>query len=1092
MTSPTAPAYAELQVTSNYSFLRGASHPSELVETADMLGLSALGLTDRNSLAGLVRAHVAARGRRLRFLPGCRLDLQDAPSLLVYPTDRAAYGRLCRLLTLGKRRAEKGACHLWAADLDGTLTGQQVIALADGPPTPLADWLLRLRGWVDPGALSLAAHHLLTGEADAQVRAMADLAAATGVPLVAVNDVHYHRAGRRRLQDVLTCIREGCRIDEAGLRLFPNAERHLKSPADMAVLFRAYPQALARTLEISDACRFDLDSLRYEYPEEPIPPSETAQSYLERLTWEKAAERYPAGVPDKVQALLRRELTLIERRAFAPYFLTVHDIVAEAARRGILCQGRGSAANSAVCFVLGITAVDPNESELLFDRFISEAREEPPDIDVDFEHERREEIIQYLYQRYGRDRAGLAATVITYRGRSAIGEVGKVMGLSEDTTRALAGLVWGSYGTGVDEDQVRRAGFDPHEPHLAETLRLAADIIGFPRHLSQHVGGFVLTRGLLEELVPIGNAAMPNRSFIEWDKDDIDALKIMKVDILALGMLSCIRRAFALIARHHGRQVCLATVPRDDPAVYDMLCRADSIGVFQVESRAQMNMLPRLKPRCFYDLVIQVAIVRPGPIQGNMVHPYLRRRDGLEPVLFPPRRLPGGAVSDNELAAVLGRTLGVPLFQEQAIRIAQVAAEFSAEDVNALRYAMATFRRRGRIETLEARMVERMVARGYDRNFAQRCFDQIKGFGEYGFPESHAASFARLVYISAWIKCHYPAVFAAALLNAQPMGFYAPAQIVRDARQHGVIVHPPDINASDWDCTLTPLAADQPAPFQPALQLGLRLVDGLGEDSARRLMDARARGPFSSVEAVQHRAGLTRAQIEALANADAFGSLGLNRRQALWAAKALSTQAPLPLFAGLDGDTRPAGNPPPLFIEPTPTLPPTPPSEAVVEDYRSIGLSLKDHPLRFLRPAYRKQGIVSAAEMDAMADGAPAVVAGLVLVRQRPGTAKGVVFVTLEDETGIVNAVVWAKIMETYRPALMQARLLLIQGKVQRSDSGAVPILHLVADHLADRTQDLHTLTAWPAPSSAGTPTPSPPPRHPRAARSFPKSRDFH
>lgn len=1070
-------AYADLQVTSNFSFLRGGSSPAELVETAADLGQAAIALTDRNSMAGVVRAHIAARGKKIRFLPGCRLDLQDSPSLLVYPQDRAAYSRLCRLLTLGKRRAVKGDCLLWVEDLEGVLTGHQVIALSEAPLE--AEWLTRLKTLTDPGALSLAASHLLTADARARLAETAACAAAVGVPLVAVNDVHYHTPSRRRLQDVLTCIREGCRIEEAGFRLFPNAERHLKSPAKMAALFREYPQALARTLEITDACRFSLDELQYDYPDEPIPAGLTAQTYLERLTWEKAAGRYPEGVPDKVQALLHKELDLIGKRNFAPYFLTVNDIVEEANRRNILCQGRGSAANSAVCFVLGITAVDPNESEVLFDRFISEAREEPPDIDVDFEHERREEIIQYLYTRYGRDRAGLAATLITYRGRSAIGEVGKVMGLSEDTTRALAGLVWGSYGTGVDEEQVRKAGFDPTEPRLAEALRLATEIIGFPRHLSQHVGGFVLTRGLLEDLVPIGNAAMADRTFIEWDKDDINALRIMKVDVLALGMLTCIRRAFDLLAACYGLPVTLASVPREDAAVYDMLCRADTVGVFQVESRAQMNMLPRLKPRCFYDIVIQVAIVRPGPIQGNMVHPFLKRREGKERAEYPPRTSPDGRLLDtkNELEAVLDRTLGVPLFQEQAIRIAQVAAEFTAAEVNELRYAMATFRRRGTIETLEKRMVERMVERGYDRDFAQRCFDQIKGFGDYGFPESHAASFARLVYVSSWLKCHFPAVFAAALLNSQPMGFYAPAQIVRDARQHGVEVRPPDVNDSDWNCTLEAAGGDW------ALRLGLRLIDGLGAESAERLVAARARGAFRSVEAVQHRAALSRAQVEALANADAFGSLGLSRRRALWAAKALTAEAALPLFAA-------AGEEESLFDEPEPHLPPAPQGEAVIEDYRSLGLSLKDHPMTFLRDAYRKQGVFSSAEIAVLPDGAPVTAAGLVLVRQRPGTAKGVVFITLEDETGIVNAVVWAKVMQEYRPVLMQSRLLLIRGKLQRSDAGAVPILHLVADSLENRTDDLLALTGAPAAAPSGyRPVLF---RHPRDVQIIPKSRDFH
>jgi error-prone DNA polymerase len=1066
-------SYAELQVTSNFSFLRGASHAEELVETAKTLGHHAIAITDRNSLAGVVRAHLTAKRMDMRLIIGCRLDLTDGPSLLCYPTDRAAYGRLCRLLTLGKRRAIKGECTLHWADLTDDVLFRQILIALDPEEARLAELAHRL-----PGAVYLAGQNLLTGGDEARLARLAALAERTGAPLVATNDVHYHIPSRRPLQDVLTCIREGCRIEEAGLRLFPNAERHLKPAAVMAELFQDYPDALNRTLEIADRCPFSLDELKYEYPDEPVPPGATPQEYLEFRTWAGALERYPDGVPDKVKGLLRKELDLIAFKKYAPYFLTVNDIVAEARRLEILCQGRGSAANSAVCYVLGITNVDPKDTEVLFERFINIERDEPPDIDVDFEHERREEIIQYLYERYGRHRAGLAATVISYRGRSAIREVGKVLGLSEDTTTALSGQVWGSYGSGVDDDRVRQAGLDPHEPRLSLALRLTGELIGFPRHLSQHVGGFVLTRESLEDTVPIGNAAMEDRTFIEWDKDDINALGMMKVDVLALGMLTCIKRAFAMIKAETGEQLELHSVPREDPAVYDMLCKADSLGVFQVESRAQMNMLPRLKPRRFYDLVIQVAIVRPGPIQGNMVHPYLRRRDGIEKVDA------STYGQKNELKEVLERTLGVPIFQEQAMRIAQVAAQFTESELNELRYAMATFRRRGTIETLQEKMVGRMVARGYAPEFAQRCFDQIKGFGEYGFPESHSASFSRLVYISAWIKCHHPTVFAAALLNSQPMGFYAPAQIVRDASQHGVEIRPADINCSDWDCTL-----EATGRRYPALRLGLRLIQSLGEKAARALIEKRNAGYFS-VEAVQRRASLSRRSVEALAEADAFGSLGLDRRDALWAAKALTVEAPLPLFAGAGEDAS-------LFAEPAANLQIAPAGEAVIEDYRATGLSLKDHPTRFLRDSWRREGILNSAEVAKAKDGARLKFAGLVLVRQRPGTSKGVVFVTLEDEYGIVNGVLWKQTVETYRRVLMSARVMEIRGRLQRADTGAVPVIHLVAEHLEDRSGDVARLTdpGRYLPTSAEEP-PQPQPKpfragHPRNTHAIPRSRDF-
>ncbi|MFP4536951.1 MAG: error-prone DNA polymerase, partial [Dichotomicrobium sp.] len=799
------PAYAELQVTSNFSFLRGGAHPEELVRTAKAQGLAALAITDRGSLAGMVRAHIAAKAEGLRLIIGCRLDLRDAPSLLCYPTNRAAYGRLCRLLSVGKLRAEKGACALDLADVAAHAEGQIFITV----PPERADLAFAdaLRGIANQlGApVYLAAHNHMNGDDRARLARLGEIAARADVPLVATNDVLYHTPARRPLQDVLTCIREKCTIDAAGYRLAKNAERHIKPPAEMARLFSGFEDAVARSVEIAERCRFSLDELKYEYPEEPVPQGRTAQGHLEDLTWEGARRHYPAGIPDRVAMNIRRELALIAELDYAPYFLTVHDIVAYARTpqpdKGrhdpILCQGRGSAANSTVCFCLGITSVNPEKIDLLFERFITAERGEPPDIDVDFEHERREEVIQYIYERYGRDRAGIAATVICYRSRSAIREVGKAMGLSEDVTAALAGTIWGAGNRPIPEAHVREAGLDPTDPRLLQTLRLAAELTGFPRHLSQHVGGFVLTRTLLTETVPVGNAAMDDRTFIEWDKDDINALGLMKVDVLSLGMLTCIRKCFDLLAAHYGEIHTLASIAHDDKQVYDMISRADTIGVFQIESRAQMSMLPRLKPENFYDLVIEIAIVRPGPIQGDMVHPYLRRRAGQEKVSYPAPAPDHGP--PDELERILGKTLGVPLFQEQAMRLAMVAADFTPEELNGLRHALATFRRRGTIGKFEDKMVTRMTERGYDAEFARRCFDQIKGFGEYGFPESHSASFALLAYVSSWIKCHYPAVFACGLLNAQPMGFYAPAQIIRDARAHGVEVRPVDVNASDWD-----------------------------------------------------------------------------------------------------------------------------------------------------------------------------------------------------------------------------------------------------------------------------------------------------
>ena len=1057
MTIVSEPRYAELDVTTNFTFLRGGSHGEELVKQAAALGHAAIAVADANTLAGVVRAHITAKEAGIQFIVGARLILEDAPSLLAYPTSRAAYGRLCRLLTRGQRRAEKGECILFLKDVADHADGLIFIALRGGndlgdenqDDARFEEELLRLKQTLN-APLYLAAHYSYRGDDRIRIEKSAHIANCTRIPLIATGAVLYHAPQRRPLQDVLTCIREKCTLPEAGFRLEANAERHLKAPAEMARLFKGYEEALERTVEIAERCRFSLDELKYEYPDEPVPEGKTPQGYLEEITWEGAAWRFPDGISDHVRSTIEKELALIKELNYAPYFLTVYDIVHYARSLGILCQGRGSAANSAVCYCLAVTNVDPTEIDLLFERFVSPERREPPDIDVDFEHERREEVIQYIYARYGRDRAGLAATVISYRGRSAVREVGKVLGLSEDTVAALAGTIWGLSNSGLPDKYVREAGLDPSDPRLARCLALAHELIGFPRHLSQHVGGFVLTRGPLSELVPIGNAAMEHRTVIEWDKDDLDALGLLKVDVLGLGMLTCIRKAFALLKEHYDRPLTLGTVPRDDPAVYDMLCRADSIGVFQVESRAQMNMLPRLKPRNFYDLVIEVAIVRPGPIQGDMVHPYLRRRSGEEKVDFPSPH-PDHGPSD-ELHQVLGKTMGVPLFQEQAMRLAMVAAKFSGDEANELRRAMATFRRRGTIGTLQDKMVERMTTRGYPRDFAERCFNQIKGFGDYGFPESHAASFAHLVYVSSWLKCYYPDVFACALLNSQPMGFYAPAQIVRCAREHGVEARAPDINHSHWDCTLEELPSSsqqtQSAVGQTkcALRLGLRQIDGFREADATQAVERRDR-PYTDTQDLWRRSGLSRANIERLASADAFRSVGLDRRQALWAVRGLPKEIALPLFE--HARTIEIGR------EPDVTLPAMPMPEHVVNDYRTLRLSLKAHPMTFLRAQVSAARIVSCAAVKAMKDGTRVSVGGVILVRQRPGTASGVVFMTIEDETGVANAVIWPTILERMRKVVMGARLVVIHGRVQRHED----IIHVVAERLEDKNHWLDRLS---------------------------------
>jgi error-prone DNA polymerase len=1139
-------AYAELAVTTNFSFLRGASQPEELVEQAKAIGLAALGVADRNSVAGVVRAHTKAKETGLKLIIGARLVFADGtPDILAYPQDRPAWGRLTRLLSLGKLRAEKGDCILGLPDLLEFLEGFSLIVMPPGriQAEALAALLMRLKNAAAPRSVWLAAGMLYRGDDKRRLARLATIAGEAAVPLIAVNDVLYHVPERRALQDVVTCIREHVTLDAAGFMLEANAERHLKSPDEMTRLFRAAPEAIGETLYFIERCRFSLDELHYEYPDETRAGYATPQEALVALTEEGARRRYPNGVDLKIRHALDHELALIGELKYAPYFLTVHDIVRFARSQGILCQGRGSAANSVICYCLGITEVDPQKIDLLFERFVSAERQEPPDIDVDFEHERREEVIQYIYKTYGRERAGLAATVICYRGRSAVREVGKVFGLSDDTVGALAGSLWGWSSEGVADKEARRVGLDPADPRLALVLELTRQLINFPRHLSQHVGGFVITRSRLDEVVPIENAAMEERTVVEWDKDDLNDLGILKIDVLGLGMLSCIRRSLdflltcysdelskngtlplppplrgrsARIARREGgisdrvepastplpnpppqggreleqragQEFCLqqtelhlddfgiSQIPAEDPAVYRMLSRADSIGVFQVESRAQMSMLPRLKPKEFYDLVIEVAIVRPGPIQGDMVHPYLRRREKREPVTY----------ESPELEAVLRKTLGVPLFQEQAMRIAIVAAGFTPAEADRLRRAMATFKRVGTISTFQRKMIDGMIAKGYRREFAERCFQQIEGFGEYGFPESHAASFALLVYASAWIKCHYPDVFAAALLNSQPMGFYAPAQIVRDAEEHGIEVRPLDVNFSDWDCTLERTSAagglhprhlDMKDDIwsKHALRLGLRQISGLAEKEGCAIADARrlarsAPSPlvgegwgggssparrevkFDSVRDLWLRTRLPPATLERLAAADAFGSLGLNRRDALWAVKALrraGDKDDLPLFAHAAMAEQ----------EPDADLPPMPPGEEVIEDYRHLRLSLKAHPVAFLRSELDRRGVVAHQQLASLRSGERVTVAGLVLVRQRPGTTN-VIFMTLEDETGVANTIVWPRIFETYRPVVLGARLISVTGELQ-NESG---VIHVVARRMEDLSPLLRRL------SEAGT-----------------------
>ncbi|ARW18334.1 error-prone DNA polymerase [Komagataeibacter europaeus] len=1015
--------YAELQVTSYFSFLRGASSPIELFEQAKALGIEALGICDRNSLAGMVQAHVAAKETGIRLVVGCRLDLADFAPVLVYPTDRGAYGRLCRLLTLGKARAGKGKCHLLWEDLVTWGEGLLVILLPDTADDACALQLRKLKdAFVDRAYMALT----LRRRPNDQMRLyeLANLAHQARVPAVVTNDVLFHTHDRRILQDVVTCIRNHTTIDEAGFARERHADRYLKPPAEMARLFSRYPEAMARPMEIVARCRFSLDDLAYQYPDEVSVPGQTPQQALEALTWEGAATAYPEGIPPEVRKTLSHELALIGRMDYAPYFLTVHSIVRHARSQGILCQGRGSAANSAVCYVLGITAIDPARTSLLFERFVSEERREPPDIDVDFEHARREQVIQWIYGHYGRNHAALTAVVTRYRAKGALRDVGKVMGLPEDLIRTLSGQIWG-WGRKLDEDALNETGIDMSDRRIRLTLDLARCLIGVPRHLSQHPGGFVLTRDRLDELVPIEPAAMDARQIIEWDKDDIDVLKFMKVDVLALGMLTCMKKGLDLLAEHKGQHYTLQTIPAEDPRTYAMIRKADTIGVFQIESRAQMSMLPRLRPRVFYDLVIEVAIVRPGPIQGDMVHPYLRRRAGQEKAVYP----------TPELEKVLRKTLGIPLFQEQVMQVAMVCAGFSASEADQLRRAMATFKNTGTVSRFRTRLIEGMTARGYPETFAERIFQQLEGFGSYGFPESHAASFAILAYSSSWMKCTHPDVFLAALLNSQPMGFYAPAQLVRDAREHGVEIRPICINASRWDSTLEGPERDD-GLF--AVRLGMKLVKGLANEDAARIVAARGDRSFVSVDDLWRRAGVKGVALTHLAEADAFRpGLGLARREALWAIKALRDE-PLPLFAAA-AVVREAE-------EPDVLLQPMRDGAEVARDYNHTGLTLRDHPLAFLRADLIERGMVTCRQAFEARARSSLSVAGLVLVRQRPGSAEGVVFMTLEDETAAINVIIWPDIFERFRRMVLSGQMLGVVGRLQKEGE----VVHLVTREIVD------------------------------------------
>lgn len=1012
--------YTELQITTNFSFLRGGSHPEELMETAAMLGYKEVAVTDQNTLAGIVRAHVAAKKAGIRLIVGCRLELIDGPPLLAYPTNKDAYANLSGLLSLGNSRAEKGKCHLYKKDVYHYADGIRFIALA-----PLSlnedfdfemDFKSSLQEYSDylGASLYLGMSRSYHANDNKRMHRLWQLAEAHQIAVVATNDVHYHIPERRHLQDVLTCIREKCTINTAGFRLYQNAERYLKTADEMERLFRQYPQALLATQDFVEECTFSLDSLEYVYPEEITSEGRTPQEELKFLTWKGANEKFNRQIPKEIAETIRYELEFMARKNYAAYFLTVYDFVCFARSKDILCQGRGSAANSVVCYCLGITSVDPSKFKVLFARFMSDARDEPPDIDVDFEHERREEVIQYIYDKYGRDRAAIVATVTQVHWKGAIRDVAKAMGLSADAIDRLAATIW-EYRDELDSDKIGSEGFNLSDPHLKKVMQLTREYVGFPRQLGQHTGGFIITRGKLSDLCPVLNARMDGRTNIEWNKDDIEALGFLKVDVLALGMLTCIRKGFDLIEKHYGKKLSLAEVNKnEDSRVYDMICKADTLGVFQIESRAQMSMLPRLRPRKFYDLVIEVAIVRPGPIQGDMVHPYLKRRDNPELVDYP----------SEDLKKILKRTLGVPLFQEQAMEIAIVAAGFSPAEADGLRRSMATFKAKGKVSEWHDKLVQGMIKNGYKLEFAERVFKQLEGFGSYGFPESHAASFALLVYVSSYIKYFYPDVFATALLNSMPMGFYQPAQIVIDARKHGVELRPVDVNYSEWDNTM-----EEKAGQYNAVRLGFRQVKGLSAEDMQLLLAAREK-PFQFVNSLLD-AGISMFALEKLADADGFRSMGLDRRQALWEVSALS-DSPTGLFEG---------QPSASVHEPQLSLPFLTDAAHVIGDYATMGLSLKAHPVSFVRSKLNELTVIQTGNLDKMKNGDTIRVAGLITVRQRPGTAKGVLFVTIEDETGFANLVVWDKVFQKYRRDIVQARLLMVEGKLQIEKE----VIHVIA-----------------------------------------------
>ena len=1078
--------YTELQVTTNFSFLRGASHPHELVEMAYANGQKAIAITDRNTLAGIVRGHAAAKEKGIRIIPGSRLDITDGPSLLAYPTDKDAYGLLSALLTLGNLRTEKGDCKLNKADVYQHAKGIKFIVV---PPDRLNEQfdfepafnqaLQEYRAAFGTECYLAACRHYY-GDDSKQLFRLWQLSQNLDIPMVATNDVHYHDPSRQELQDVLTCIREKCTIHDAGLRLFPNAERHMKSTDEMIRLFRQYPGAIRRTQEITEACQFSLDSLKYVYPEEITSEGRTPQDELSFLTWQGAGDRYGDKIPEKIATAIRHELAFIEQLDYAAYFLTVYDIVRFARKQGILCQGRGSAANSTICYCLGITSVDPTKFDLLFERFMSSARNEPPDIDVDFEHQRREEVMQYIYNKYGRERAAIVATVTRMLRKGAVRDVGRAMGLSVDTVDRLSGSIGDFSPEYFEGNRFAEQGMDANEPQLRKVLELTGQLMGFPRQLGQHTGGFVITRGKLTDLCPILNARMENRTNVEWDKDDIDTLGFMKIDVLALGMLTCIKKAFDLAKSHYALDLTLANIPQDDPAVYEMVTHADTIGVFQIESRAQQSMLPRLRPKCFYDLVIEVAIVRPGPIQGKMIHPYLRRRNGEEKVEYPSR----------ELQQILGKTLGVPLFQEQVMQIAIIGAGFTPAEADGLRRSMTKReaglpRLQGIVSKYRNKLVQGMIKKGYTREYGEQVFEQLAGFGSYGFPESHSASFALLVYISAWIKCYYPDVFAVAILNSLPMGFYQPAQLVIDAKKHGVEFRPIDVNFSSWDYTL-----EEKTTKYWTVRMGFRQIKGIREEDILLLIAGR-KNSYTNIHALLD-AGVQQATLIKLADANAFQSLGLDRRKAMWEVAALADR-PIGLFAQQPSESA---------FEQDIALPQITDSEQVVYDYATMSLSLGAHPISFVRENLRLLGNLSATELPAKRNGQFVKVAGLTLVRQRPETANGTCFITLEDETGTFNLIVWASLFDEYRKEILNSKLLMVEGNLQIEGEVVTIIVRrchnisrLLSNLTPTRGEDLPLLTLSRADQKAGVPYPvgtqQAPVREMQQTIIFPEARNF-